>query len=640
VQPHASPSRPPSLALALPAWLLLHFAGYVALLGYVVRLFPTNPQLPNAAARAGYNTEAAFVLAAGWTLLGVLGFFVLRARGPKPEAVSPPSDPQPASPPLGRKQAALELTLVAIGSLLLYCPAFLSRHGHYLEDNYFLYVLSRMECGELPYRDFEFLYGPLMIYPAHYFVKLLGFSMTHYFAWIALLEAAFFTGLLRVLQHFVPQTGRRLLAFGLLAPFFFNSLLGPNYSGFRQGFVLLALLLVSQRETSRRAALMAGLLCGVELAYSYEYGVMGMCAGLGVYASSLLGRDRLRPLLLGALLAGGAVLGWLLITLALTRGTFSDYLTCTLSVLRTASSSGLGRFRFYWTLNSLSFFALLTLCTAAIGTGLFRFSARAATPGDRLLLAGFLFAIGTLKVGLQRADVWHLTPPFLLVVFAAVVQPPRSVFALGRFEGASRWLVGVAGVTRLIGMHVTIGMMLSGLMHGAYDSLRGHPRGTRLSTRAYSVESELSWPHADFAQVGNYLAEPSRAQRPVLFYADRWWLAYHAGVCPTGYSFYILLYSDELKPIAAELLARRDTLIVLSKDAYELTYSGKSLRLDGGPVPLPIRVASWLGSVHFSQSQAERVIKYELWQRRFGDLLRRRYRLAAEFGDQVVLEQI
>jgi len=639
--PNEAPrSRSSSPLAAAPAWLLAHFAGYVVLLGHAVKLFPPNAELPNAAARAGYNTEVAFVFAAAWTVLGVLGFFLLRARGAGPELARPPVEDAPASPPVPRRRAAVELLLIAAAVTLLYFPPFLSRHGHYLEDNYFLYVLSRMECGELPYRDFEFLYGPLMIYPAHYFVRLLGFSMTSYFAFIALLEAAFYAGLMRVLQHFVPQASRRYVALALLAPFFFNSLLGPNYSGFRQGFVLFALLLVSQREASPRAALGAGLLCGVELAYSYEYGLMGLCAGLGVYASSLLGRDRARPFQLGALLVAGAGLGWLLITLALTRGTFTDYLTSTLAVLRQASASGLGRFRFYWTLNSLSFFALLTLCTAAIGSGLFRFSSQAATAGDRLLLAGFLFAVGTLKVGLQRADVWHLTPPFLLVVFAVVIEAPRRAFALDGPPWMRRGLVGVAGVTRLIGMHVTIGMVLGGLLHGADDSLRGRPRGASTSTRGYSIESELSWPHSDYLEVAKYLADGSRAQRPVLFYGDRWWLAYHAGVCPVGYSFYVLLYSDELKPIAAELLRRPDTLIVLSKDAYELTFSGKPLRLGSGKLPLPLELASWLGSVHFSQSQAERVIKYELWQRRFGDLLRRRYRLAASFGDQVVLEQL
>lgn len=626
---------------ALP-WLTLHFAGYLLLLGWVVRLFPPNPALPNAAARSGYDTELAFALAAGWTVLGVLGFLLRRRRGAELATTADEPAPAPASlpPQVPPGRAALELALVAACAILLYFPPFLSRHGHYLEDNYFLYVLSRMEAGELPYRDFEFLYGPLMIYPARAFVKLFGFSMTSYFALVALMEAAFFTGLMRVLQRFLPAPGRRYLAFLLLAPLFLNSLLGLNYSGFRQGFVLLALLLLSLRGRELRAALAGGALCGVELAYSYEYGLMGLFAALGLYAASLLGRERGRTVLLAGACLLGAVVSWLVLALVLTRGTFPDYLRSSLTVLRQASATGLGRFGFYWTLNSLASFALLSVGVAAVGSGWFRFASRESSFGDRLLLAGLLFALGTLKIGLQRADVWHLTPPFLLLALAFAVDPPRRAFALSGLGAVPVWLVGVIGVTRLIGMHVTLSFVLNGLMHGAYDTLRGQPRGGGIAMRGYSVENERSWPNADFVRLGNYLAEPARADRPVLFYGDRWWLAYHTGVRPSGYAFYVLLYSDELKPLRSELLAHPRTLIVLSQDAYDLAYSGKPLASDPGPLPRAIRLAGWLGSVHFSQARIERTIKYELWQRRFGDLLRSRYRLAATFGDQLVLEPL
>ena len=53
------------------AVLLFLWAGYVGLLAIVPWQFPPDPDLPNVAARLGYNIEIAYILIAGWTVIGL-----------------------------------------------------------------------------------------------------------------------------------------------------------------------------------------------------------------------------------------------------------------------------------------------------------------------------------------------------------------------------------------------------------------------------------------------------------------------------------------------------------------------------------------------------------------------------------------
>ena len=58
------------------------------------------------------------------------------------------------------------------------------------------------------------------------------------------------------------------------------------------------------------------------------------------------------------------------LTFALTGDTLQDFLAATAYTLNYAQSKGLGSFYFYWTLNSLALFALLSLAVVIVGMGL------------------------------------------------------------------------------------------------------------------------------------------------------------------------------------------------------------------------------------------------------------------------------
>src|SRR5215212_5706229 len=45
------------------------------------------------------------------------------------------------------------------------------------EAYYFLDRLYPLATGMVPYRDFEFLYGPLLLYPPHWAARLLGIPL-------------------------------------------------------------------------------------------------------------------------------------------------------------------------------------------------------------------------------------------------------------------------------------------------------------------------------------------------------------------------------------------------------------------------------------------------------------------------------
>src|SRR5205807_576032 len=98
----------------------------------------------------------------------------------------------------------------------------------------FLTVLHRMHSGLRPYRDFEFAYGPLMVYMAHGWMLAFGYSMRSYYALICLLEAIQFSALILVMRRWIPNFRARMLAFGFLTVFLFDTLLGLNWNGMRR----------------------------------------------------------------------------------------------------------------------------------------------------------------------------------------------------------------------------------------------------------------------------------------------------------------------------------------------------------------------------------------------------------------------
>ena len=194
--------------------VFLIWIGLIVLLGVVPWHLPTDPTLPNSAAILGYNVSAAYWLLAGWT---VICFVVLACFSRHSAAQTPGNSTSRTGPGIGLRWA--ERALVASAILIAYWPAAIARFGKHVEDAYFLTALQRMGCGELPYVDFEFLYGPLMIVPAYLWIEAFGFSMTTYYAYYALLQVTLFVLIITLLQHFIFEAWRRWLVFFLLLGF-------------------------------------------------------------------------------------------------------------------------------------------------------------------------------------------------------------------------------------------------------------------------------------------------------------------------------------------------------------------------------------------------------------------------------------
>ena len=130
------------------------------------------------------------------------------------------------------------------------------------------------------------------VFPVSAWIDLVGFSMRNYFTLLAVAEGAVFALMIWILQRYVPDRRTRLTVFVLLIPFLFDSLLGFNTIAWRRLFVVVVLLIVAARPLAPRAVLAAGALTGVSIAYSYEFGLLGLGAALCIHGAMALGPER------------------------------------------------------------------------------------------------------------------------------------------------------------------------------------------------------------------------------------------------------------------------------------------------------------------------------------------------------------
>ena len=618
---------------------LFFWFGYVCLVAVVPVLLPPDPTLPNVAARSGYNTDVAYLVIAAWSVAGLV-FFTLAGRLGWLQPVTDPDAARSSPAPPSLLRGWLPCLAVGLLASLLYWPAFLARYGTYIEDSYFLTVLLRMQCGQLPYRDFEFLYGPLMIYPAHYWMNLWGFSMHSYFALLAFLQGAFFAIALRLFQRHVPNVRERYLAFLVFVPFVLDTLTGLNYIGWRVLPAVLAMVMVASRPHKTGASLTAAILTGLQLTYSYEYGAIAMIAVLLMYAAVFAGDRKTAVALPAVVFAVGSLATGMVVTLLLTGESFSDYISATARTLAYAQQTGMGNFRFYWTLNSLALFGLLSVAVAVIGTGLAHIRRIPMNHNDRLLLVSTLFALGSLKIAIQRADIWHITLPFIPLLLALLWRSPRQLFVIGRFTQRAIWLlILVAATTRTIGLMPTGSAMVAGLLRGAQDVLQGKPAEGTVNTRTYCLQSERTHHDPDHVELGELLNSPPLKNRPVVFYGGVWWLGIRAGVCPGGYASYDVMYADSYRPLRDYVHANRDALVVMDVSTYQQLYENALPEAQVAETSMTKRLASWLSSIHYQQKQAEKEIKFELWKQNLGAFLIMNHRPLYRTEKFVVLEQ-
>ena len=100
-----------------------------------------------------------------------------------------------------------------------------------------------------------------------------------------------------------------------------------------------------------------------------------------------------------------------------------------------------------------------------------------------------------------------------------------------------------------------------------------------------------------------------------MFYSGTWDRAMQIGVCPVGYSFYDILYSDELSPLAETAATTDDLIVVMKNQDYKLLISGSDLVLGDKALTGVRKLASWTSSVHFTQSRLEEQIEFTIWKK-------------------------
>lgn len=612
----------------------LFLVGYIVLVAWLPTVVPTDTELPNVASQAGFNISAAYLAIGCWSVAGFI-YFALR-----PLSAGTPDTPPPTGHLIPTWQKLAERCVPALAAMVLYAPPLLARYGPYIEDSYFINVLWRMQCGEVPYRDFEFLYGPLMIYPAAFWIERLGYTLQNYYWLMCFLQGAVYFLLMALCQRFIKPTWQRYGVFLLLSALILDTILGLNYIGWRILFTLLAILSAAAYPGQSRHSLLAGLLVGVQIAYSYEYGLVALVALGLLYVAVWLNNPGRNALLQGLLFLASSLLTALLLIAALTGAGIGAFFSSTLAALDYAGETGIGNFRFYWTLNSIALFGLLGAAVIAVGSGLGRIRQQAMNSGDRLLLASLLFALGALRMAIQRADIWHLSLPFFALAAILLWRQPTRLFVLNRgLRNIAMLCLLVAAGTRLVGLLPTGSYFVAGVVQGARDIASGMPAMPLAHTRGYSIHSERSHKDPLLVSLAAYLASPERAGQPVLFYSNLWELAAPLGTCASGYSFYDLPYTSRYRPLLKVVEQHPDTLVAMESAVYRRLYEGLLPPPQASTLTAAKRVASVLSSIHYVQKQPEAEIKYQLWWRQLGDYLRLHYHAVHSIDDIVILER-
>ncbi|PKP74271.1 MAG: hypothetical protein CVT84_09160 [Alphaproteobacteria bacterium HGW-Alphaproteobacteria-6] len=132
------------------------------------------------------------------------------------------------------------------------------------------------------------------------------------------------------------------------------------------------------------------------------------------------------------------------------------------------------------------------------------------------------------------------------------------------------------------------------------------------------------------------LAGPDLAARPVIFYAGLWDLAPVVGVCPAGYAFYDILYSEAEAPLSDT--AGLAGLIVAIDAADHAHLTGAAVVAAPPPVRMLDRLVAVLASNHRAQSDREIGYEQAMWKAALGERLIRDFRVFDRVGDVLLME--
>lgn len=247
--------------------------------------FPPASPILSASLLAGFNNSVAYACyVAG---LGALGLLLANRF--------------PASPVFSRVKDSRVLfgppppfvVGVMAAHALLFFGLYLWKHGFFFaEALYFQETAYRVEAGTRPFVDFNFFYGPALVYPTAFLARYLGLQPAYALYYIG----SYLLGLyfLYVLLAALIDDRRWVVGWFLIfAVGFFNPITGLNYTLTRfllPPVSLLAVWRCRQRRTASRMTA-ASLLLATALLCSPDIGIVALLAA-GVTVAAGLFADR------------------------------------------------------------------------------------------------------------------------------------------------------------------------------------------------------------------------------------------------------------------------------------------------------------------------------------------------------------
>jgi hypothetical protein len=452
-------------------------------------------------------------------------------------------------------------------------------------------------------KDFFCLYGPMLVYPLTWFMRLLGatvFTERLYTYVINLLAygviIGFFFRISRTRMMFViGSLGYLFIFYPLLIHF-------PNGSFLRVGLGFLPLLFsYIYRETERRAFLaLAGAVAGQSLLFSQEVGLCSTIAVCIFLAAECLAERRMADLVREVMLMLGALMVSLLPMLGYFwfRGALGSFIKMLLeyphlvqlgyanisfpslsSFLATPLDPGL--LMHYWLL--LIYAALLTLLIPSVFL-------KRTDRGLHMQLAILVFGLILFRSALGRSDEYHVyyaSQPAFILCFLAIDR------ALATLRSRSMPLIKIAcfvlviviatTLTVLGGHSVVISATVKQLKENSLESRwRAKQNGVSIPRleRAGGIffEGDLA---ASILKIGNFLEVNTRPGEYVYFYPNEaaYYFLFNRNN-PTRYAIsYFAATSRHRRELVADLERHKPRFVVESLTTW---------RIDGIPAEVQV----------------------------------------------------
>jgi hypothetical protein len=233
----ADSAGPAEIWRSTKRWFIPYILIALAAIFYLPRLVPSSPSAADSYL-FGYNNRTGIIL-----LVFFVGLGVVCTRGFNLQTKLPP-----APRPLPRWMLGIAVLLVLVGCAAMYLVA--GRYHGFGESFYLIDRISLLDQGRVPYRDFEFVYGPAQLYVPIFFHHILplGIGDAYYLFWaISYLLGTYF--LFKCIDeiHFPTPSKPAIFVMLYAAGLFATIRMGTNYTFLRYAFPIYLVVKLNTR---------------------------------------------------------------------------------------------------------------------------------------------------------------------------------------------------------------------------------------------------------------------------------------------------------------------------------------------------------------------------------------------------------